>query len=527
MPLWSDGQITLRADSGQFQTVGRPFALIGRTDGSDLRLADRDVSARHVYLHLDRRGLFAVDLATRTGSRFDGVAAPAAWLRNGSIVEVCGRRVEVFARHPDGRPWAEAPHDGAYHLTDATGGPLARLSLHPLPSPNTPWTLNSELVFLGRSAACGVPIVGGSAARVHAVVVRTPAAAYIVNLAGWGVWLDGGLVRTAARLEDGAMLVAGSSRFEIRVEPAPEPTAAPALRIAPEPEPDAEPEPPFDAALDLADADADADADSVADADVLTSIAARLDAGIDLATLGALNVAAEVPAVPIEPPAPPAPVPPPATPPAAPPVTSPPVGEVGGGVAGWGGSPGVADAAAAPPAAGVVPLVDVTVLPAGLAPPPGLVGGEAQAAMMGWLLGAVQAVQGEMLRRQDEFQHELVRALHALHRDNQDALELHQERVDAIHKELTDLREDIRKRFNAEIPAPRVPRPPRPGTPPPRIAPPPIGAGANAGAGADPDAPPADPAAATAWLLNRVNRLDEANRNSWRNLLGRLGPKPS
>jgi predicted NBD/HSP70 family sugar kinase len=176
---------------------------------------------------------------------------------------------------------------------------------------------------------------------------------------------------------------------------------------------------------------------------------------------------------------------------------------------------------AVPPAppAGVVPLADVTVLPAGLAPPPALVGGEAQAAMMGWLLGAVQAIQGEMLRRQDEFQHELVRALHALHRDNQDALELHQERVDAIHNELSALREDIRKRFNTEIPAPRVPGLPRPA---PRITPPPAGA-----ASADPDAPPADPAAATAWLLNRVNRLDEANRNSWRNLLGRIGPKPS
>jgi pSer/pThr/pTyr-binding forkhead associated (FHA) protein len=492
MPLWSDGQITLRADTGQLQTVNRPFALIGRTDGSDLRLADRAVSARHVYLHLDRRGLFAVDLATRTGSRFDGVAAPASWLRSGGRVEIAGRRVEVFARHADGRPWPDAPHDGAYHLTDATDLPLSRLSLLPLPSPTTPWTLNSELVFLGRSLACGVPIVGGSAARVHAVIVRTPTAAYIVNLAGWGVWLDGQLIRTAARLDDGAMLVAGSSRFEIRVEPAPDPVPAP--RLAPlgtdaDAEPEALAEPPFDPALDLADTgpapDGDGDGDpdpDASDADVDMTF----DTGLDLAVLDE-DAAPEV-ATPDHPPdattATPAPVAP----------------------------PGAA-------AAVTVPEADITMLPAGLAPPPGLVGGEAQAALMGWLLGAVQAVQGEMLRRQDEFQHELVRALHALHRDNQDALELHQERVDAIHKELTDLREDIRKRFTAEIPAPRPPGLPRPGTPPPRVAPP---AGVD-----DPDAPPADPAAATAWLLNRVNRLDETNRTSWRDLLGRLGPKPS
>ena len=39
-------------------------------------------------------------------------------------------------------------------------------------------------------------------------------------------------------------------------------------------------------------------------------------------------------------------------------------------------------------------------------------------------------------------------------------------------------------------------------------------------------APPTDPEAATAWLLNRVSQLDEANRSTWRDLLGRLGTPP-
>ncbi len=464
MPLWSDGPILLRADGGPLLEVPRPYALIGRTDGSDLRIADRTLSARHVYVHLDRRGLFAVDLATRTGSRFDGVAAPAAWLQSGSFIEIAGHRVELF------HPRDHSPQDHSYHLTDATSSPLARISLHPLPALNTPWTLNSELVFLGRSLACGVPIVGGSAARVHAVIVRTPEAAYIVNLAGWGVWLDGQLVRGAASLEDGSLLIAGSSRFEIRIGPSVEAPSRPAAARR-----EIIPEPPFDPGIDLHEPNPLAENDRSD-----SSVDVRGQAGIDLATLGgAYHGPGANPPVDLE--------------------LDPEPGE---------------RPMAQPPAAtaGGAPENLSALFPPGLAPPPGLFPSETQAALMGWLLGAVQTIQSEMLRRQDEFQHELVRALHTLHRDNQDALELHQERVDAIHKELTELREDIRKRFNSEIPTPRVPSLPRPA---PRIAPP------------SADAPPADPAAATAWLLNRVNRLDEANRSSWRDLLGRLGSKPS
>ena len=72
--LWADGEFTLRVRDGgsdRIVTVRRPFALLGRIAGSDVGIDDRAVSARHTYLHLDRRGLFGVDLATRTGTRFE------------------------------------------------------------------------------------------------------------------------------------------------------------------------------------------------------------------------------------------------------------------------------------------------------------------------------------------------------------------------------------------------------------------------------------------------------------------------
>ena len=62
---------------------------------------DPAVSSRHAYLHLDRRGLFAVDLATRTGTRVGPDRAPAGWLRPGDRLEIAGREIEVLALRLD------------------------------------------------------------------------------------------------------------------------------------------------------------------------------------------------------------------------------------------------------------------------------------------------------------------------------------------------------------------------------------------------------------------------------------------
>ena len=89
--------------------LARPFGLVGRIAQADVALDDRDVSARHVYLHADARGVFAVDLSTRTGTRFDGRDAPCGWLRPGEAIEVAGRLVRLAAMAVDGRHVHPAP----------------------------------------------------------------------------------------------------------------------------------------------------------------------------------------------------------------------------------------------------------------------------------------------------------------------------------------------------------------------------------------------------------------------------------
>ena len=380
--LWADGRIGLRLDDQPPRWIDRPFARIGGTAGVDLRLTGREVHARHAYLHLDHRGLFALDLTGRAGLRIDGLATPAGWLAPGRGLEIAGHRIEIVGAEIDGTPLPFTASPPDHLLTETAPTPLIRVELDPIPAAACPWTLDSELVVLGRAPSCGIAVAGLTAAWVHAVIVRTAAAAFVVNLAGSGLDRNGRPVREATALADGDVLGLGSSRFGVRLQPTPEPLPA------------------------------------------------------------ALAVAA--PAWPVE--------------------------------------------LLPPPPADLVPTA-------------------ARTHLLAWMMGALQTLQAEMLRRQDAFQRELVQALRDLHRDQQESLAAHQVRVEAIQQELAVLHDEVRRRLGpaAEVAASPL-RPPslRLETP----------------------APPADPDDAATWLLERMRRLNSENHASWRDLLNRLNPHP-
>ncbi len=223
-PLWAAGAIRLRVagegGAGRVVRVDRPFALVGRLAGADVRIDDHAVSGRHAYLHLDRRGLYAVDLATRTGTRFNGVPRSAGWLRPGDRLEFAGHRVDVLEVRLGDRPLDPAgPEPADDLLADAGPAPLARVTLYPNQAPWQPRSLGSELVFLGRGVACGVRVEAATASRIHGVIVRAPDGAYAVDLIGRGTWLNGQPLPGAAPLQTGDVLAVGSARFDLRVEP--------------------------------------------------------------------------------------------------------------------------------------------------------------------------------------------------------------------------------------------------------------------------------------------------------------------
>jgi pSer/pThr/pTyr-binding forkhead associated (FHA) protein len=228
-PLWVDGDMMFRvagsaAEPDRLIKVRRPFAVVGRAPDADLIINDRAASARHAYLHLDPRGVYAVDLVTRTGTRIRGSDQLVGWLRPGDWIEVAGRRIELLRIRLDGAVVHPPPCD-AELLADTERPTLSEVTLEPHRPDESPWVLGSELVFLGWSASCGIQVKDAAVARTHCALVRAPAGAFLVDLCGRQTWVEDRPVHGAAALHDGDLITLGSTQFTVRVEPPIRPAA--------------------------------------------------------------------------------------------------------------------------------------------------------------------------------------------------------------------------------------------------------------------------------------------------------------
>jgi hypothetical protein len=147
--------------------------------------------------------------------------------------------------------------------------------------------------------------------------------------------------------------------------------------------------------------------------------------------------------------------------------------------------------------------------PHGLVPALDALPPESQGAILAWMMGALQASQAEALRRQGEFQLALTQLVQQLQRDQATLLNEQLERMRRIDEELTTLRAELQRRFGSARP-PALPS----DLPPLRL-------------NITPNRPPdSDSAASAAWLLSRVNELENEHQSAWKDLIGRLGKTP-
>jgi FHA domain len=221
-PLWVDGQFTVRVrgpggDAGRAFRVRRPFALIGRIPGADLRIDDPGVDDRHVFLMLDHRGLLGVDLLTRTGTRFAAEDAPWSWLGPGDLFEIAGHRIEVVQLRVDGRT-IHPPLSSDNPFAEVHASKLAALTLEPLDVSGPPWMLGSALGFVGSGDACVIRLENDSVASTHCGLLRTPTHVYVIDLLGRRTLINDRNVEGASMLLDGDVLSIGSARFAVRIE---------------------------------------------------------------------------------------------------------------------------------------------------------------------------------------------------------------------------------------------------------------------------------------------------------------------
>jgi pSer/pThr/pTyr-binding forkhead associated (FHA) protein len=354
-----------------------PYALIGRASDCDVVLDDPAVASRHVYLHLDPRGLFAIDLASHSGSRIGPEKRLSSWLAPGDAVRIGGWHIVLTALQLDARD--PHGHRGADPLVDVVARPLTEVMLYPERS--SPLVLHSELVFVGHSRACGIWLDDDAVEPVHGVLIRGERAVYIVDLAGHDVAINSRWLHAPAALRDGDVLTVGRSRLECRIAPPKGPGRLQSLERA--------------------------------------------------GSCNGVPVAAELSSEPV--------------------------------------------------------------IPGPWSVPRG------QEQLVSWLLGLLQATQGELFRRQSDFQREMQQALRRLQNEQASALVRQLEKMEELHREVAGLREEVRRRYTpAELS--RRPESPRALLRSPSGQP-----------------SPADDGATAAWLMHRIQQINQESRAALRN----------
>ena len=215
-PLWVDGTITLRVrDRGHrsWRTVRvrQPYAVLGSHPDADLVIPRDEVADSHVFLFLDRRGLFGVDLRTDSGTRFAGSDAEAAWLGSGDLIEVGDHVIEVLQLRVDGTVLSHSlSNDDPLGATaDAGGNLISELTLRHVDAPDHRWSIGSSLVFLGRGPACAVQVGGTAVGLTHSALLRFGPTAHLIRFPGEVARVNHEAAPPVVRLDDGDVLSIG------------------------------------------------------------------------------------------------------------------------------------------------------------------------------------------------------------------------------------------------------------------------------------------------------------------------------
>ncbi len=198
--------------------VRRPYAVLGSHPKADLVIPRNDVAEHHVFLFLDRRGLFGVDLRTDRGTRFAGTELEASWLGSGDLIEVGDHAIEVIQLRVNGSVLSGTlSNDDPLGLVDSIpDGRRNDLTLRSLNEPNANWSIGSSLVFLGRGPACAVRLDDAAIGTTHSAILRDGLAVYLIGFPGETIRVNDLAIPPAIRLTDSDVLTIGRESLLVR-----------------------------------------------------------------------------------------------------------------------------------------------------------------------------------------------------------------------------------------------------------------------------------------------------------------------
>lgn len=178
-----------RSGASEELLIDRPFALIGNSETSDVRLVHPDVSRNHAYLQMIEGRVLCCDLASRTGTHWGEEIRSRGWMEIGEPIFV-----GPFSLRLVDNEFADPPSDEM---------PVAMVQAHRVRvrQPNMLLTflnarsrsgnsrvsrLHSPVTLVGWSHLCQLRLQHRSVGRVHCSLVWTPDGLWVVDLMGRG-----------------------------------------------------------------------------------------------------------------------------------------------------------------------------------------------------------------------------------------------------------------------------------------------------------------------------------------------------
>ncbi len=212
-----------------FQTLSRPFAVLGRDPRCDLVLNDPRISLRHCYLQAIGPKLLCVDLGSESG--IDGGRGPvrACWIDRrhavgigGRIIRLAGASESAAAQDESTSQWASS-EAGSFDDERLLSRPMPRVVLEfEANNVKTRWRMKRAVALVGSATGCAVRLNGSSVSPYHCALVLTGLGLWVVDLLGAvgsplqdGISVNGRGVRFA-RLDPGDVLRIGQFRVNVR-----------------------------------------------------------------------------------------------------------------------------------------------------------------------------------------------------------------------------------------------------------------------------------------------------------------------
>ena len=179
-PILADGAL----GPSERTPVDWPFAVVGRSPGCDIVLADPAASSRHCYLQALGPKILCVDLGSRNGLLLGEVRRQAAWIDRGQSVRVGNHLLSLDGG--DGRPGPFANEEGVDPEDSASSvfqGKVPKVVLDFRSSQfETCWSMKRAIALVGSSQECGIRLNNPLIAPFHAAFVRTTTGLWVVDL---------------------------------------------------------------------------------------------------------------------------------------------------------------------------------------------------------------------------------------------------------------------------------------------------------------------------------------------------------